>query len=86
MPEITKLSQISTHLERLEKSVCRCAQIVCELEGKLGRVLINQPEGPAEAVTDSSNLCHLAIELETFTQTSNGTISRLEDILSRLAL
>jgi hypothetical protein len=86
MSEITELSQISTHLERLEKSVCRCAQIVCELEGRLGRVLINQPAGPTEAVTDSSNLCHLAIELETFIQTSNGTISQLEDILNRLAL
>ena len=86
MPEITKMSQISLHLERLEKSVCRCSQVACELEGKLGRVLINPPEGPTEAVTDSGNLCHLANELETFTQTSNGTISRLEDILSRLAL
>ena len=86
MPEITKLSQISTHLERLEKSVCRCSQVACELEGRLGRVLIDQPEGSVEAVTDSGNLCHLAIELETFIQTSNGTISRLEDILNRLAL
>lgn len=88
MSDVVKMPQIGVELERLEKVICRCAQLACDLEGRLHKVLVDRPSTPTEgnAVETARNLCPLALGLDALSQIAGGIVDNLEDIHARLAL
>lgn len=88
MSDVVKMSQIGVELERLEKVICRCAQLTYDLEGRLHKVLVDLQSTPTEgnAVETARNLCPLALGLDSLSQIAGGIVDKLEGIHERLAL